>query len=395
MKNKDFFVEIDCQQKNKQGKEVCGDCFLSKKIKEEERIVAVLSDGLGSGIKANVLATLTASMALNFTIENQSLHRTATTIMKTLPVDKIRKISYATFSIIDMDCEGETRVVEYDNPSFFLIRNGRIEQPESHEIIIKGKNGKDKQVTSTTFNAQKEDRLIFFTDGINQSGIGSRLFPFGWSTKSVGEYIVSLVREKPHISATHLAKRIVNQAEKNDIGNLRDDASCAVIYFREPRKLLICSGPPYDEEKDKLLAEHVRGFPGKKIIAGGTTAQILSRELDIPIYVDMNNLTGNLPPESTMKGIDLVTEGVLTIGAVAERLENADEIRRPEKDPATDIINMLLNSDEIHFLIGTRVNNAHQDPSLPVELEIRRNVVKKIVKLLEEKYLKEVHLQFI
>jgi hypothetical protein len=395
MKNKDFFVEIDCQQKNKHGNEVCGDCFLSRKIKEEERIVAVLSDGLGSGIKANVLATLTASMALNFTIENQSLHRTATTIMKTLPVDKVRKISYATFSIVDVDCEGETRVVEYDNPAFFLIRNGRISKPDSHEIIIKGKKGKDKQVTATTFNAQKEDRLVFFTDGINQSGIGSRAFPFGWGVKSVGEYIVSLVKEKPFISASHLAKRIVIQAEKNDIGSLRDDASCTVIYFREPRKLLISSGPPYDESKDKLLAEHVRGFQGKKVISGGTTAQILSRELDIPIDVDMSNLTSNLPPKSTMKGIDLVTEGVLTIAAVAERLETADEIRRPTNDPASDIIKLLLNSDEIHFLIGTRVNNAHQDPTLPVELEIRRNVVKKIARILEEKYLKEVHLQFI
>jgi hypothetical protein len=395
MKNKDFFIEIDCQQKNKHGNEVCGDCFLSKKIKEEERIVAVLSDGLGSGIKANVLATLTASMALNFTIENQSLHRTATTIMKTLPVDKVRKISYATFSIVDVDCEGETRVVEYDNPSFFLIRNGRIAKPESHDIIIKGKKGKDKQVTATTFNAQKEDRLVFFTDGINQSGIGSRAFPFGWGAKAVGDYIVSLLKEKPFMSATHLAKRIVIQAEKNDIGSLRDDASCTVFYFREPRKLLICSGPPFDESKDKLLAEHVRGFQGKKVISGGTTAQILSRELDIPIDVDMSNLTSNLPPKSTMKGIDLVTEGVLTIAAVAERLETADEIRRPENDPASDIIKLLLNSDEIHFLIGTRVNNAHQDPTLPVELEIRRNVVKKIVRILEEKYLKEVHLQFI
>ena len=395
MKNKNFFIEIDCQHKNKHGNEVCGDLFLSKKIKEEERIVAVLSDGLGSGIKANVLATLTASMALNFTIENQSLQRTATTIMKTLPVDKIRKISYATFSIIDVDCEGETRVVEYDNPSFFLIRKGRIVQPDCKDVILKGKKGKDKQITSSTFIAQKEDRLIFLTDGINQSGIGSRAFPFGWGIKSVGEYILSSIRNNPTISATHLSKRIVNQAERNDIGILKDDASCAVIYFREPRKLLVCSGPPYDETKDRLLAEHVRGFKGRTVISGGTTAQILSRELNRPIEVDMNGFNSNLPPASKMSGIDLVTEGVLTIAAVAERLESTDDIHNPEKDAATEIIKLLLHSDEIHFLIGTRINNAHQDPSLPVELEIRRNVIKKIVRLLEERYLKEVHLQFI
>jgi hypothetical protein len=395
MKNKDFFIEIDCQHKNKHGNEVCGDLFLSKKIKEEERIVAVLSDGLGSGIKANVLATLTASMALNFTMENQSLQRTAKTIMKTLPVDKIRKISYATFSIIDIDCEGDTRVVEYDNPPFFLIRNGHIIQPDCRDIVIKGKKGKDKHITSSTFVAQKEDRLVFFSDGINQSGIGSRVFPFGWGIKAVGDFILARIQENPTISASHLVRRILNQAERNDIGKLKDDASCAIFYFREPRKLLICSGPPYDETKDRLLAEHVRGFKGRTVISGGTTAQILSRELNRPIEVDMNGLNNNLPPASKMNGIDLVTEGVLTIAEVAKRLEATEEIRNPEKDAANEIIKMLLNSDEIHFLIGTRVNNAHQDPSLPVELEIRRNVIKKIVRLLEEKYLKEVHLQFI
>jgi hypothetical protein len=315
--------------------------------------------------------------------------------MKTLPVDKVRKISYATFSIVDVDCEGDTRVVEYDNPSFFLIRKGHITPPDSRDIIIKGKKGKDKQITLSTFVAHKEDRLVFFSDGINQSGIGSRTFPFGWGVKSVGEFILSLINEKPTISATNLARRIVNQAERNDIGKLKDDASCAIIYFREPRKLLICSGPPYDETKDRLLAEHVRGFNGRTVISGGTTAQILSRELNRPIEVEMNSLNSNLPPVSKMSGIDLVTEGVLTIAAVAERLESTEIIRNPEKDAATEIIKMLLNSDEIHFLVGTRVNNAHQDPSLPVELEIRRNVIKKIVGLLEEKYLKEVHIQYI
>ncbi|MDP4240942.1 MAG: stage II sporulation protein E, partial [Bacteroidota bacterium] len=197
------------------------------------------------------------------------------------------------------------------------------------------------------------------------------------------------------ISATKLAQKVVTQAERNDIGKLKDDASCAIIYFREPRKLLICSGPPFDETKDHLLAEHVSGFKGRTVISGGTTAQIISRELNRPIEVDMNALNSNLPPASKMSGIDLVTEGVLTIGAVAERLENNEDIRKLEKDAATEIVKMLLSSDEIHFLIGTRVNNAHQDPSLPVELEIRRNVIKKIAWLLEERYLKEVYLQFI
>jgi hypothetical protein len=54
-----------------------------------------------------------------------------------------------------------------------------------------------------------------------------------------------------------------------------------------------------------------------------------------------------------------------------------------------------MNADVIHFLVGTCVNIAHQDPNLPVELEIRRNVIKKIIRILEEKFLKQVKVQYL
>ena len=165
--------------------------------------------------------------------------------------------------------------------------------------------------------------------------------------------------------------------------------------MRKPRNLLICTGPPYDEKNDKYLASRVREFQGKKILCGGTTATILSRELGAKMEIDMNIVDKDLPPISRMEGIDLVTEGILTLSKVERILSSNDDERPREAGPAEMLVKYLLDSDKINLLVGTRINTAHQDPNLPVELEIRRNVVKKIKYLLETKYLKDVEIMYI
>lgn len=389
-----YFIEIECHQENKHGNKVCGDVFLSKKIVNENRSIAILSDGLGSGIKANVLATMTASMALNFTIINEPISRTAKTIMNTLPVDAERQISYSTFSIVNIDSDGETRIVEYDNPTFFLIRNHEIINVEPEPFFIES-GGEEKKLFRYTFQAQKEDRIILLSDGITQSGIGSAEFPFGWSEKNVKAYVLQILAKEPEISAKDLSKRILEKARIYDGLKFKDDASCTAIYFRSPRRLLLCSGPPYHKESDEQLAATVNNFEGKRIICGGTTAQIISRENDTPIEAGLIALDSDLPPESKLKGVDLVTEGILTIGKVVEILEHNLPINDPKYGAAGKVVNLLLENDYINFLIGTKVNNAHQDPNLPVELEIRRSVLKKMAAILENKYMKTVQIDFI
>ncbi len=164
--------------------------------------------------------------------------------------------------------------------------------------------------------------------------------------------------------------------------------------MRKPRNLLVCTGPPYDEKNDKTLSKQVQEFNGKKIICGGTTAHIISREWNTPISIDMNIADRELPPVSKIEGADLVTEGILTLSKVERILTNNEQDLRKE-GPADQMVKYLLNSDKITFLVGTKINMAHQDPTLPVELEIRRNVVKKITSLLEIKYLKDVEIVYI
>lgn len=382
----DYFIEIANKNIQKHGNEVCGDVFLSKKLYNEGRTISVLSDGLGSGIKANILATLTASMALNFTIEHQPLERSSQSIKNTLPIDQNRKISYATFSIVDIEYDNEISIVEYGNPPFLVFRGSTMLR-EIEKTSLK------QDIKRCNFSAQREDRIILLSDGVTQSGIGRADMPFGWEYDDIELFVASILHNNPRISADELASKIVAKALANDSHTAQDDISCIVIYFRKPRNLLICSGPPYKPENDKLIAEIVRLFDGNKIISGGTTAHIIARELGLEIETDLNSGDNLLPPISHIKGIDLVTEGILTIGKVAEFLENGKEASA--QNAAGKIIKYILSNDHIKFIIGTKINDAHQDPTLPVELEIRRNVIKKIAYILKEKYLKDVDIQFI
>lgn len=384
-----YFIEIGSKSIQKHGQEVSGDVFMSRKLQEEGRTVAVLSDGLGSGIKANVLATMTASMALNFTIANQPVERSAQSIRNTLPMDEERKINYSTFTIIDIEYDGEISVLEYGNPQYLIFRNTNpLESKDVDQHSI-------SEIEVSQFKAQKEDRIILFSDGVSQSGIGRADMPFGWELDDLTSFISYKLKENPEISAEKLSNIIVNRALLNDSLKAKDDITCSVIYFREPRNLIICTGPPYKKEKDNIMAKTISCFTGAKIICGGTTAQIISRELNKEIEVDLFSGVDDLPPVSEIEGINLVTEGILTLGKAADWLEQkrTDEINY--SSPAGKIIQMFLQNDKINFLVGTRINEAHQDPALPVELEIRRNVVKKIAKVLDEKYLKEVHIQYI
>ncbi len=390
-----FYIEVGAAQRNHMGERICGDIFLSEKVKEEGRTVVVLSDGMGHGVKANLLATLTATMALNFTKEHKDAHKIAEIIMSTLPVCSERKISYATFTVMDIDKDGQCTILNYDNPDTIVIRQDKKYELRWEPITLKGDDSLEKEIRACTFKAQKEDRILLMTDGITQSGLGKDKFLLGWGFENVAEHIVSLTKEQPDISAARLASMVVNKAHANDGYQAKDDTSALVVYFRDPRRLLICSGPPYEKDKDKELASVVKHFNGKKILCGGTTADIVSRELGIPIEDNLEFDDPDLPPVSFMEGIDLVTEGILTLSKTAEILDNYSQRTDLGKGPADSIVRQILESDEIHLLTGTAINVAHQDPNLPVELEIRRSVMGKIAKVLEEKFLKEVSLRYI
>jgi len=390
-----FFIEVNCQQKFHDGERICGDVFLTQRVVGEDRTIIVLSDGMGHGVKANVLATLTATMAMNFTKEHKEINKIAEIIMNTLPICSVRQMSYSTFTIVDIEHNGTTKILEYDNPECIILRGRERFDPGWQSVILQSDTNAGKELHYCTFTPQKEDRIVIWGDGITQSGMGSNEYPFGWGLENAQEFVLRLVKNEPDISARKLSTKVVNMAYVNDGYHPKDDISSAAIYFREPRKLLICTGPPFDKENDKKLAEKFAKFDGKKIISGATTGDIISRELNIEIEDSFEFNDPDLPPISYMQGTDLVTEGILTLSKATEILKKFNETSVPSNGPADLIVKLILESDRIDFVVGTGINIAHQDPNLPVELEIRRTVVKRMAHILEDKFLKEVKMSFL
>jgi hypothetical protein len=387
------FVDVNSSHAAKRGQLVSGDVFLCQKIREEDRTLAVLSDGLGSGIKASVLATLTATMAMRYTAGFSDIKQSAETIMDTLPICSVRKISYSTFTIVDMEGSGNARIIEYDNPSYVLIRDGVILRPPTSTVALRKWN--DRKLQYSEIWMEPGDRVVFFSDGVTQAGMGEFLTPLGWGGEAVSRFLSETLRSDPGISARELASCLVARAQVVDGGEPKDDITCGVLHFREPRRMLVVTGPPFFPARDQELARVVETFNGVKAVCGGTTANIVSRLLNRAVHMRLGDLDPEIPPAATMEGVDLVTEGTLTLGRVASLLENGADPARLAANAATELLARLLDSDVIRFVVGTRINQAHQDPNVPVELDLRRNIVKRIAALLETRYVKDTEIQYL
>jgi len=388
------YIEVDSCQRAKHGQLISGDVFLSQKVKQEGRIVSVLSDGLGSGVKASVLASMTATMALKFAASAMDIRASAEVIMDTLPICSVRKISYSTFTVVDMANTGETRIIEHGNPPFLLIRpNGELSVSKTS---LRPKRWEDRVISFSTFDVQREDRIVFFSDGITQAGMGEFRTPLGWGMENVDKFVREKIDRYPYISARELSRLMVARAEEVDGLSAKDDITCGVVYFRSPRQLLVMTGAPFNRAHDHDLAKMAEHTSGRKVICGGTTANIVSRLLNRPVQIDMRqHFDARVPPAARMEGFDLVTEGILTLGEVLRLLEEGFAPEDMKSNPAVRLATMFLDSDIVKFAVGTRINEAHQDPNIPVELDLRRNIVKRIAHLLESKHMKRVLIQYL
>ena len=423
----DLCIDIDYSQLFKHGQKIGGDVFFLDRNEDSNVLTAILSDGLGSGVRANVLASMTAHMASKLSLSPMDLEKSAEIIMNTLPVDSEKGISYSTFTIariIFSDNKSFIRVelAEYDNPDSLRFHGSEPVEWAKTPFRLKRKAAiKEEIVYSSSFEMKDGDRLIFFSDGVAQSGIAlgpsaaskedsaySAFRPHGrpaqalpsvikfkgWGTENVSAFIQKTLREDPSISSRQLARAIVTEAYKNDKYTPNDDITCCVINIRKPRRTLIITGAPRNRESDKKLGERIRNFDGQVIVCGGTTAKIVARELGQDIKTD-GLAAGMLPPSSRIEGVDLVTEGMLTLSEVAKRLSRKILLKNMSEDAAKRMIKLLRETDQIEIIVGTKINDEIEDPSTAAKIGLRFPTIDEIQRALVQNYFKECEVLYL
>ena len=399
-----FFIEAESCQVGRKGETVPGEICIQRR--HGNRTIVVLAAGAEEGVRGRITSEVVGSMALHYALDGENTLRGAQTIVRTfVPAegnpqkgapDEEKTVASRTvgFMILDIHRSGRVLVTGFGPPCCMLLRGGTEIPFERREVAVEGME--HRRLWRSDFRAVAEDRIVLMTAGVLFSGLLTRRMPQGWRKEGVATYCAEEIAGQPLLSARELAHKIVARAELNDLFAPKRDLTCAVLYLRQPRRILVCSGPPFKEQKDEILADMVARYEGTKLICGGTTAQIVSRELGRSISVVLRRDPAGLPPTSVMEGVDLVTEGVLTLNRVKNLLERT-AVDGEVKEKGTDgvVARMLLDHDVVDFVVGTRINPMHQDPNLPVDLELRRNLVKGLGELLEKRYRKEVHIQYI
>jgi hypothetical protein len=382
----DLVVDVGHHAVAKRGGRVCGDTWLVRRLPAEGRLVCVLSDGLGSGVKANVLATLTATIAVRHAADERDPRLIADVLRRSLPVCAERGISYATFTILDVADDGRLRLVEYGNPPCLLLRGGDA-MPIDTDTLAAGE-GPGRELRSAELRLVPGDRVLCVSDGVTQAGMGAAATPLGWGSDGLAAW----ARNRDDASAADLAEAAVTTALAHDVGAALDDTTAGVLYLRAPRRLLVVTGAPYDAAHDALLAEMIRDYPGRTAVCGGTTGDIVARELGVACTTDLAHLDPEVPPPAIIPGVTLATEGMITLTRTLAVLEGRAAPTRP--NAATRLAALMRDSDLIDLRVGTRINEAHQDPTLPLELGIRRNLVQRLADVLRERHAKQVTLAY-
>lgn len=378
-------AEIGIAQLSKTGEELCGDKI--EITRTADSTIIVLSDGLGSGVKANILATLTTKIASSMLQRGIPLEDVVDTITETLPVCRQRKIAYSTFQILHITPEGRATVVEFDSPRAFIIRSGHVVPFPTHEKIIGGKITNIGQLF-----LQENDIIVLVSDGVIHAGIGG-LLKLGWNWDGIASFLEA--EYSPDWDADTVVKRVMGCCEGYYLSRPGDDSSVVAVRIRRPRFLTLLTGPPSDPSHDETVVNRFLSQPGTKVISGGTTANIVSRLTHQPLHVDLSYYDPEIPPIGRIKGIDLVTEGVLTLNAAVDRIVHCQRLdNQTYQDGATLLARQLLYADNISVYAGTAINPAHQNPNFPLEINLKAQVLGKLRTVLEQRG-KQVEIEWI
>ena len=378
----DLCADIGYKSINHVGEELCGD-HIDVIEDSEDSTVIVLADGLGSGVKASILSTLTSKIISTMMAAGLPLEECVSTIAATLPVCSVRGVAYSTFTIIHILRNEIAEIIQYDNPHVILIRNYENYDYPKIQMEIGG-----KKIFKSTIKLQEDDVFVAMSDGCPHAGMGGR-YNFGWKREEIAGFMQALVAGG--YTAKNLSTMLVDECDKLYGHKPGDDTTACVVKIRKREPMNILFGPPSNRDDAERMMSLFFSKEGKHIICGGTTSSIASKYLGKPVKASLCFERSDVPPIAEIEGVDLVTEGVITMNKVVEFAK--DYVDKNElyehwnfkKDGASRIARLLFEeATDINIVQGLAVNPAHQSPDLPINFNIKLNLVKELTEALKK-----------
>lgn len=378
----DLCVDIGYKSINHDGEQLCGD-HVDIVEQDENSTVIVLADGLGSGVKASILSTLTSKIISTMMAQGLSLEDCVETIAATLPICSERGVAYSTFTIIHVVNNEEAEIMQYDNPHVILLRDGEnVEYPEI-EMNIGG-----KKIYRSRIRLKEDDIFIAMSDGCPHAGIGMSL-NFGWKREDIIDFMKTFYYVG--YTAKTLTTVLLDEVNKLYGGKPGDDATVCTVRIRRREPMNLLFGPPSNRDDCNKMMSLFFSKEGKHIICGGTTSSIAAKYLGKPLRVNLDFVDKEIPPTATLEGADLVTEGVITMSKVLEYAKNYIKDNNSysewscKRDGASLICRVLFEeATDINFYVGRAINPAHQNPNLPINFSIKMQLVTELTECLEK-----------
>ena len=378
----DLCADIGYKSVNHYGEQLCGD-HVDIVEQGENSTVIVLADGLGSGVKASILSTLTSKIISTMMSEGLSLEDCVETIAATLPICSVRGVAYSTFTILHLVNNTEAELIEYDNPQTILLRDGKNYDYPRTEMNIGG-----KKIYKSEIKLTEKDIFILMSDGCPHAGIGN-MYDFGWKREDIISFMETFA--DVGYTAKTLSTILVDECDRLYNNEPGDDATSCVIRIRKREPMNILFGPPSNRDDCDRMMSLFFSKAGKHIVCGGTTSSIAAKYLGKPVRASLNFDDPEIPPTAELEGVDLVTEGVITVNKVLQYArdylgENKSyEHWSIKRDGASLICRMLFEeATDINFFVGRAINPAHQNPDLPINFSIKMNLVEDLSKCLRQ-----------
>ncbi len=378
----DLCADIGFKSINHYGEQLCGD-HVDVVERDDSSTVIVLADGLGSGVKASILSTLTSKIISTMMAAGMPIEECVSTIAATLPICSLRGVAYSTFTIIHLIDNEIAEIIQYDNPQVIILRdNVNYDYPKT-EMNIGG-----KKIYKTTLRLEENDIFVAMSDGCPHAGIGMS-YNFGWKYEDIVSFMETV--SVSGLTAKNLATLLVDECDKLYGGKPGDDATACIVKIRRREPMNILFGPPSNRDDGDRMMSLFFSKEGKHIICGGTTSSIAAKYLGKRVEPTLNFEDSDIPPIAKIEGVDLVTEGVITVNRVLEYARDylmdneMYEHWNYKRDGASLICRLLFEeATDINFYVGRAINPAHQNPELPINFSIKMNLVEELSKCLKK-----------